>query len=154
MADETPTNTTVSDVLEVMGATINDAAAVADSMGLTVDQLRAAEFGSIDADQVRAMCVTLHRSADEVLAIASAPAAELDRRKARHHAVTELEDSATIAIAHMRGAAHLLKQWCYADGSDSDSGAALDLLADVLEDTAGDLEQARDALESLKRATL
>lgn len=150
MADTNKNDVTLMDVLEVMGATIKDAADVADATGLTMEQLRAAEFGSIDADQVRAMCVTLHRSADEVLAIASAPAAELDRRKALARATTDMEDAAMVLASRAQGAAHLLKQWCYVDGSDSESGAALDLLADALEDAATGVEDARGRLDELR----
>lgn len=149
MADETQASVTVADVLEVLGATIKDAANVADATGLTLEQLRTAEFGSMDADQVRAMCVVLRRSPDELLAIGSAPAAEFDRRKAIAHTTTALADAAMVLASRAQGVAHLLKQWCYVDGSDSGSGAALDLLADTLEDAAEGVEQARATLDGL-----
>lgn len=149
MADTTKADVTIMDVLEVLGATIRDAADVADAMGLTLEQLRAATFGGMDADQLRAMAVTLRRSADELLAIAGQPAVELERRKALARATTDLEDAAMVLASRARGAAHLLRQWCYADGSDGDSGAALDLLADVLEDAAEGVEDARARLDGL-----
>jgi hypothetical protein len=149
MADASRADVTVLDVLEVLDATIRDAASVADATGLTLEQLRAATFGGMGADQARAMAAALHRSTDELLAIASQPADELDRRKARARATTDLEDAAMVLASHARGAAHLLRQWCYADGSDSDSGAALDLLADALEDAAEGVEDARARLDGL-----
>ena len=150
MADTTKADVTIMDVLEVLDATIKDAADVADATGLTLEQLRAVGFGSMGADQLRAMAVTLRRSVDELLAIANQPAIELDRRKARARATTDMEDAAMVLASRAQGVAHLLKQWCYVDGSDSESGAALDLLADTLEDAAEGVEDARARLDELK----
>lgn len=150
MADTTKADVTIMDVLEVLDATIKDAADVANATGLTLEQLRAVGFGSMGADQLRAMAVTLHRSVDELLAIASQPAIELDRRKARARATTNMEDAAMVLASRAQGVAHLLKQWCYVDGSDSESGAALDLLADALEDAAEGVEDAHARLDELK----
>lgn len=150
MTEKTNASATVIDLLEATGATLKDASNVAKGMGCTVDTLWNMPFNSMDADQLRTVATVMRRSSDELLAIASEPAAELDRRKARHSAVTDLEDSATIAVSRMRGTAHLLKQWCYVDGSDGESGAALDLLADVLQVAADDLEHSCDVLEALK----
>lgn len=150
MADTTKADVTILDVLEVLDATIKDAANVADATGLTMEQLRAVGFGSMGADQLRAMAVTLRRSVDELLAIANQPAIELDRRKAWARATTDMEDAAMVLASRARGVAHLLKQWCYVDGSDSESGAALDLLADALEDAAEGVEDARDRLDGLR----
>ena len=150
MADTTKADVTILDVLEVLDATIKDAANVADATGLTMEQLRAMEFDSMDADQLRAMAVTLRRSVDELLAIADQPAVELERRKALARATIDLEDAAMVLASRAQGAAHLLKQWCYVDGSDSESGAALDLLADALEDAAEGVEDARGRLDGLR----
>lgn len=150
MADTTKADVTILDVLEVLDATIKDAANVADATGLTMEQLRAVGFGSMGADQLRAMAVTLRRSVDELLAIADQPAVELERRKALARATIDLEDAAMVLASRAQGAAHLLKQWCYVDGSDSESGAALDLLADALEDAAEGVEDARGRLDGLR----
>lgn len=150
MADTTKADVTILDVLEVLGATIKDAANVADATGLTLEQLRAVGFDGMGADQLRAMAVTLRRSADELLAIAGQPAVELERRKALTRATIGLEDAAMVLASRAQGAAHLLKQWCYVDGSDSESGAALDLLADALEDAAEGVEDARGRLDGLR----
>lgn len=150
MADTTKADVTILDVLEVLGATIKDAANVADATGLTLEQLRAVGFGSMGADQLRAMAVTLRRSVDELLAIADQPAVELERRKALARATIGLEDAAMVLASRAQGAAHLLEQWCYVDGSESDSGAALDLLADALENAAEGVEDARARLDELK----
>lgn len=145
---------TVSDVLEAFGADFKQGRDVAQAMGVTMDELGATKFGTIDSDQVRAIAVTLRRSADEVLAIANAPAAEIERRKAQAQAAVELEDAATVLAARAQGVAHVLKQMGYADGTDSGRGAACDLLADALEDAAIELEQARATLYRLKDATI
>ena len=150
MADTSKADVTVLDVLEVLDATIRDAASVADATGLTLEQLRAIEFYSMDTDQLRAMAVALRRSVDELLAIASQPANELDRRKSLARATTDMEDAAMVLASRAQGAAHLLRQWCYVDGSNSESGAALDLLADALEDAATDVEDARGRLDEFR----
>ena len=140
----------VSDVLEAFGADFKQGRDVAQAMGVTMDELDATKFGTIDSDQVRAIAVTLRRSADELLAIAGQPAVELDRRKALARATTDMEDAAMVLASRAQGAAHLLRQWCYVDGSDSESGAALDLLADALEDAAAGVEDARGRLDELR----
>ena len=150
MADTSNADVTVLDVLEVLDATIGDAVNVADAMGVTVDHLCAVKFGSIGADQLRAMAVTLRRSSDELLAIASQPAIELDRRKALARATTDMVDAAIVAAERMTGAAHLLHQWGYAEGNGSEDGAAFNLLADVLEEAATDVIGARDRLDELR----
>ena len=149
MADTSNADVTVLDVLEVLDATIGDAVNVADAMGVTVDHLCAVKFGSIGADQLRAMAVTLRRSSDELLAIASQPAIELDRRKALARATTDMVDAAIVAAERMTGAAHLLHQWGYAEGNGSEDGAAFNLLADVLEEAATDVIGARDRLDAV-----
>ena len=148
MTETNPSNATVMDVLMVLGITSRDAASVAGATGLTLDQMRSTELDSIGAEQLRAMCMTLKCSPDELLAIASLPQSERDRRRAHTRATIDLVDAATAAVARVRGVAHLLKQWRYVDGSDSSSWAALDLLADTLEDTADELEQARRAFDA------
>ncbi len=150
MADTSNADVTVLDVLEVLDATIEDAVNVADAMGVTIEHLRAVKFGSIGADQLRAMAVTLRRSSDELLAIASQPAIELDRRKALARATTNMVDAAIVAAERMTGAAHLLHQWGYAEGNGSEDGAAFNLLADVLEEAATDVIGARDRLDELR----
>lgn len=150
MADTSNADVTVLDVLEVLDATIEDAVNVADAMGVTIEHLRAVKFGSIGADQLRAMAVTLRRSSDELLAIASQPAIELDRRKALARATTDMVDAAIVAAERMTGAAHLLHQWGYAEGNGSEDGAAFNLLADVLEEAATDVIGARDRLDELR----
>lgn len=150
MADATKVDVTILDVLEVLDANLQDAANVADATGLPLEQLRAVKFGSIGADQLRAMAVTLRRSSDELLAIASQPAIELDRRKALARATADMEDAAVVLASRAHGAAHLLRQWCYVDGSNSESGAALDLLADVLEEAATDVMDARGRLDEFR----
>ena len=150
MADTSNADVTVLDVLEVLDATIEDAVNVADAMGVTIKHLRAVKFGSIGADQLRAMAVTLRRSSDELLAIASQPAIELDRRKALARATTDMVDAAIVAAERMTGAAHLLHQWGYAEGNGSEDGAAFNLLADVLEEAATDVIGARDRLDELR----
>lgn len=150
MADTSKADVTVLDVLEVLDATIEDAVNVADAMGVTIEHLRAVKFGSIGADQLRAMAVTLRRSSDELLAIASQPAIELDRRKALARATTDMVDAALVAAERMTGAAHLLHQWGYAEGNGSEDGAAFNLLADVLEEAATDVIGARDRLDELR----
>ena len=150
MADTSNADVTVSDVLEVLDATIGDAVNVADAMGVTVDHLCAVKFGSIGADQLRAMAVTLRLSSDELLAIARQPAIELDRRKALARATTDMVDAAIVAAERMTGAAHLLHQWGYAEGNGSEDGAAFNLLADVLEEAATDVIGARDRLDELR----
>lgn len=142
----------VSDVLEAFGADFKQGRDVARAMGVTMDELGTTKFGTIDSDQVRAIAVTLRRSADEVLAIACAPAAERDRRKAQASAIIDVLDAASVAAERMTGAAHLLHQWGYAEGHGSEDGAAFNLLADVLEDAAADLGQACATLDGLRAA--
>jgi len=152
MTDTKQSGTTVEDVLEVVGANLEQVADAARAAGLTIDELCATNVGSMDADTLRAVCVALRRDPDEVLAIASMPADELDRRRALAHARTEHEDAATVLAARAQGVAHLLKKTGYASGTDREQGAAFDLLADALEEAAEAVELARDELERLQGA--
>ena len=136
---------TVLDVLEVLGTSIKEAADVAAALGTTMEGLRTMAFNRMGTDSLRAMAVTLRRSSDELLAIADAPEAERERRKAQAQALTDLVACATIACGRMRGAAQLLEQTDPDEGIDRD---ALDLLADTLMDAADELERARRALDA------
>lgn len=146
-AEGTAHGATVLDVLEAVGANIRDVADVAIVTGMTMEDMRRTAFGSIDAEQLRNVAVTLRRSGDELLAIAEAPEAEMDRRKAIVRARQDLQDAATILEDRARGAAHLMRQMCDGDGIGTDCAAALDLLADVLVDAAESVRKAYDALD-------
>lgn len=137
---------TVLDVLEAVGASLIDVVDVARVTSIGMEEMRSTRFGSIDALQLRDMSVTLRRSPDELLAIAEAPEAEIDRRKAIVRARQDLQDAAAILQDRARGAAHLMRQMCDGDGIGMDRAAALDLLADSLEDAAESVSEARDAL--------
>lgn len=137
------------DVLEVVGAPLLDVVDVANATGINVDDMRSTAFGSIDASQLRDISVTLRRSPDELLAIASAPEVELARRKAIASARQDLQDAAMVLEGRARGAACLMRQMC--DGLDTERAAAISLLADVLDDAAAEVGQARDVLTERTR---
>lgn len=145
-AEGTAYGATVLDVLEAVGASLVDVVDVAKVTSISMEEMRSTRFGGIDALQLRDMSVTLRRSPDELLAIAEAPEAEMDRRKAIVRARQGLEDAATILADRARGAACLMRQMSDGDGIGADRAAALELLADSLEDAAESVSQARDAL--------
>lgn len=139
---------TVFDVLEATGATIVDVADITIATGMSFDEMRSTTFGSIDAEQLRDVAVTLRRSSDELLAIAEEPEAELARRKAIVRARLGLEDAASILADRANGAACLMRQMGEGDGIGTERAAALDLLADVLDDAANGVRKAYDALNA------
>lgn len=132
------------DVLEVVGATLLDAVDVCKVAGVNVDEMQSKAFGSIGASQLRDVSMTLRRSPDELLAIASAPEAELARRKAIASARQDLQDAAMVLEDKAKGAAYLMRQMY--DGLDTERAAAISLLADVLGDAAESVEHAQEAL--------
>ena len=141
------------DVLEVIGAPLSDVVDVAKATGTNVDDMRSTAFGSIGASQLRDISVTLRRSPDELLAIASAPEVELARRKAIVKARQDLQDAAMVLEDRARGAACLMRQMFHAC-LDDEATAAISLLADVLADAAADVAQARGALTERTRGAL
>lgn len=140
---------TVLDVMEAIDATLPDLADVAIATGISMDAMQSTAFGSIGANQLRSMCLTLRRSPDELLAIAEAPEAELARRKAIARASHDLQDAAMVLEDKAKGVACLMRQMC--DGLDTERAAAISLLADVLDDAAAEVGQARDVLTERTR---
>ena len=51
------------------GEDFSAAVRVADAMEVSVESLRTMNVRQLSSDQIRAMCVTLHRSADEILGL-------------------------------------------------------------------------------------
>lgn len=140
--------TTVLDVMEATGADFRQVHDSAVSMGMSMEDMRTTDFGDIYPDQLRAMSAALGRTVDELVAIASAPAMELGRRKARQRARVDFEDAAMAIMLKAQGVAHLLRGTALDEGGDEATSAALTLLADSLEDAAHDLEHAHDRLQS------
>lgn len=137
---------TVLDVMAAVGANIRQGHDAAVGMGMSMEDMRTTDFGDIYPDQLRAMSVALGRSVDELMAIASEPAETLERRKAVQRASAEFEDAAVALMLAAQGASHLLRKCALDSDGDESTAAALDLLADSLEDAALDLRQAHDGL--------
>lgn len=66
MKDTTRPDMTLYDAIGG-GTPINIAHEVAEAMGVTMQSMCTTRLGGISADQLRALCVTIHRSADEIL---------------------------------------------------------------------------------------
>lgn len=133
---------TVIDVMEAMGANLLDVVSVSKSTGISMDDMCSTAFGAIGAEQLRAMCETLRRSPDELIAIAEAPKAEIDRRKGITRAQDDLHDAAMALEYRARGAAHLLRRLCDGDGMRKEHIASIELVADSLDEAAEGVAQA------------
>lgn len=134
------------DVFEVLGSSIADLVTTARAVGMGLDDVCSREVGSLDSGQIAAVSTSLHVSVDELLAMADAPREQLDRRKAVARAHQDLQDAAIILEDRAKGAAHLMRLMCEGDGIGAEPAAALDMLADVLEEAADDVAQVRAEL--------
>jgi len=150
--DATRCDATILDVVGV-DAPFSVAVDVAHAMGLTMEQLEATRLGSIKPEQLRALCVTLHRSADEVLGLIDEDARKLERRREVARARISYEDAADELATSARGAAYALQAVAETEALDGQAADAVYMLADALESAASRFTQASDELGRLMAGT-
>lgn len=149
MAETARTDMTLVDVMG-QDTPINVAKEAAQAMGLTLEQLYTTRLGSIESSQVRALCVTLDRRADEVLGLACPALADPERGRDDGRALLDYERAMDALLDVAWGTAHLLAAMGAAAEDEGSDATALAILEDALSAAAQDATRAKQAFRAAR----